>query len=289
MIATTTQYFAPQTVEEAVELLDRFGGDAKVIAGGQSLMPLINLRMVRPAALVDITRIRALHGVTREGAVLRIGALTRHREVASDPLIGEAVPLLQAAARHIGHRQIRARGTIGGSLAHADPSAEYPTVCVALDAWLDLAGSQGRRSVPAGDFFLGPLTTQLLPGELVTAVNVPVPAPGTGWGFREFAPHEGDFALVVVAALLRRDEADRITWVRLAVGGVDPVPRRCEGAEAMLLGRSADEGTIREAADQAASELQAEDDLRASARYRLHLVRVLVRAALLEAVTRARP
>lgn len=287
-MAAEPQYFAPNTVEEAVEILNRCGDDAKVIAGGQSLMPLINLRVLRPGALVDITRIGSLRHISQQGATLCLGALARHREVAASDVVARAAPLLQAAAQHIGHRQIRARGTIGGSLAHADPSAEYPVACVALEARFRVAGAQGERWVPAQDFFLGPLSTRLLPTELLTEVQMPVQPPGTGWGFHEMALREGDFALVVAAALVRLDaEERRVTWMRLAVGGMDPVPVRCEAAEALLLGEEPAAARIQEAVRVALDGLHPEDDVRASAEYRRDVAGVLIRDAVADAVRRA--
>lgn len=279
------QYAAPQTVAEAVALLQAHA-DAKVVAGGQSLLPVLNLRMARPSLLVDITRIDALRGVWREGDTLVIGALTRHKEVARDAAVRAAAPLLAAAAGMVGHEQIRNRGTFGGSLAHGDAAAELVLAAVVLGAELELTGPDGVRRVAAADFFLAPLVTALLPSELVTAVRVPAAAPGTGWSFREHKPLTSAFPLVTAGAVLSLDSAGKVTRVRAAVGAVD-LPACLDVVAERLVGAAPTAAAIADAARAGAAELQCEADHQASADYRRHLAALYLERALTEAAARA--
>ena len=258
------------SVEHAVAQLAEANGDGegKVIAGGQSLMPLLALRLAQPSVLVDINRVPGLDGIsTRPGGGLRIGALTRHRALAAQ---GKH-PLLAEAARWVGHAAIRTRGTLGGSLAHADPAAELPVVAAASGAVALVAGPGGRREVPAADLFTGPLQTSLDDDELIEAVQFP--APGR-WGFAEFARRHGDFGLVVVAA------AEVDGRLRLALGGVAATPVRPAAAEAVLAGGPLSPARIGEAAEAAAEEIEPAGDIHATAAYRRQLTRVLVTRAL---------
>ncbi len=279
-MSLTTVYHAPKNLAEALELLRRLGPDAKVVSGGQSVLPLINLRMMRPEILVDISPLASeLSYIRRVGDHLVIGAMTCHRDVEHSDLVAETVPLLREAVHQIGHPQIRNRGTIGGSVAHADPSAEYPVSLVCLGAEFKLQSTGGERWVPADEFFLAPLITALLPEELLTEVRVPVPPSGAGAAFREFSQRVGDFALVCAAALVRV-EAGVVASARIAVGGANPVPARALQAEAALVGQPAQAEAIQAAATAAMAEADPEGDSNASADYKRHLVQVLVRDAL---------
>lgn len=279
------EYHAPRTIDEAVALLARYGGDAKPLAGGQSLVPLLNFRLARPAALIDLNRIPALTGIREGEGHVVFGAMTRQRAVEFSPLVARRLPLLAEATRWVGHLPIRSRGTIGGSIAHADPSAEYPAVLAALDGTVVARGQKGERELTAATLFETYLTTTLAPDELVTEVRLPVMPAGAGWAFEEFARRHGDFAIVGVAAVLWR-EAGR--WsARLAAAGVGPVTLRLRDAEAIIAREGAGEAALTAAAARAAELVQPDDDLHASADYRRNLTRVLTGRALRKALGRA--
>jgi carbon-monoxide dehydrogenase medium subunit len=281
-------YYDPRTVDEAVSLLAQHGADAKVLAGGQSLLPLLNMRLARPAVVVDVNRVSGLDYIRQEDGVLAIGAMTRQRAVERSEAVARALPVLVAATRRIAHPQIRNRGTVGGSLAHADPAAEYPAVAVLLGAELRVAGPRGERAIQAEDFFVTYLTAALDPEELVTEVRFPLLPAGTGWSFVEFARRHGDFALAGVGTTLTLAPGGECAEARIVLFGVGPTPRRARAAEQALAGRVADERAFEEAA-RAAAEAAEEPlyDIHASAEYRRHLARVLTRRALSEAAARA--
>jgi len=276
-------YHRVDRIEDALERLAELGEDAKVLAGGQSLVPMMNFRLVRPPALVDVTRIPDLRYVARDGDALRIGALTTHREIEtlSDPDVVGGYELLPRAARWVGHYPIRTRGTFGGSVAHADPSAEWCMLAVLLDATIVVAGPRGEREIPAADFFLGFFTTTLEPGELLVEVRVPRPRPHAA--LHEFARRHGDFAIVAVAVAVDVD-GDRITDPRIVVGGVDEVPLRVETAEQALDGAAPGAEAFAEAGRAAAGAVDPSSDVHGSAQYRKDLTDVLVRRALAEAI-----
>lgn len=276
-------YFAPRTVEEVVSLLDEHGYEAKLLAGGQSLVPLMNLRLARPAVLVDLNRVGELSFVESGDDDVRIGSMTRHHTVATSPQIVEASPLLSHAAGQIGYRAIRYRGTMGGSMAHADPASELPCVAVTQGVEINVAGTGGERTIHSDEFFLDHMTTTLASEEIVMSVRFPRVRPDERWGFKEFARKVGDFAVVMVAALLRVDDG-RVTSARIGLGGVEAIPRRVRPAEQVLVGSSAGEETIDEAAIAAAETVNPMSDIHGSADYRRRLVRVLTRRALREAV-----
>ncbi|ADU51593.1 molybdopterin dehydrogenase FAD-binding protein [Thermaerobacter marianensis DSM 12885] len=280
-------YHDPRTVEEAVDLLARYGGEAKVLAGGQSLIPLLNFRLARPAALVDVNRIPGLDTLVVEGGRLRVGALVRHRQAERAEAVRRHCPLLAEALGWVGHPAIRHRGTVCGSLAHADPAAELPAVWVTLDGAVRARGPAGEREVPAGEFFLTYFTTALDPAEMVVEATLPVLPPGAGWAFEEVARRHGDFALAAAAAVVELDETGRIARVRLGLAGVGPVPLRARSVEAFLAGREPGETTWREAAALVEEEVEPESDLHASAAYRRRLAGVLTRRALDRAARRA--
>lgn len=281
-------YRCADSVDEALELLATHRGEAKLIAGGQSLMPMLNFRVVRPALLVDIGKLVELDYVRQEaGGGLRIGALTRHRTLETSPVLARLHPIVPEAMRHVAHLAIRNRGTIGGSLSHADPAAELPMLARLLDATIVVRSQRGERRIPAQDFFVGPLATALEDDELVTRVDVPPQADGTGWGFDEFSRRAGDFALAAVGALL---EVERgvVRRARVAMMGVGDTPIRCPGAEEALVGRAPDEQALEAAATAACAPLEPNRDLHASPEFRKHLAAVLCRRVLRQAAGRAK-
>ena len=275
-------YHRVDTVQDAVERLGELGPEAKVLAGGQSLVPMMNFRLARPAALVDITRTHELRGMRRSGDVLRIGALTTHAEVedAGAELDG-GYELLRRAAAWVGHAPIRARGTFGGSLAHADPSAEWCMVAVALGATIEVAGPAGMRELPVEDFLLGYFTTALQADEVLTAVRFP--APCRRGAIEEFARRHGDFAIVAVVVTVQENGAPRVV-----IGGVDEVPVRARDAERIVAEAGADPDCFADAGRAAAAEIEPTSDLHGSAGYRRELTAVLVRRALAGAVADGR-
>ena len=287
MPAAPFDYHAPATVPEALALLGSLGDDAKVLAGGQSLVPLLTMRLVRPAAVVDIHRIEALRSVRETGEALEIGALVRHRslERGEGPLA--RCPLLQESAALIGNGRVRAMGTIGGSLAHADPAAELPAAVRALDGTLVARGAGGERAIPAAEFFTGILTTALRPGELLTAVRLPLPRGRAGYAVEEFTRRAGDFAVVAAFAVVELDGRGRVTRARVAIAGAGPAPARLLAVERALAGAEPTEEAFRRAVTGHELEIEPDSDVHASADYRRHLTRVLARRALVRAASRA--
>ncbi len=279
-------YHAPRTVEEAIDLLVRYGGDAKLLAGGQSLMPLLNFRLSRPAALVDLNRIPALAYITEVDGQVRLGAMTRQRAIEFSPVVQQRLPLLAEATRWVGHLPIRTRGTIGGSLAHADPSAEYPAILAALQGEVVARGPGGERVLGSGELFQTYLTTSLGPDEILTEVRLPAMPAGSGWAFEEFARRHGDFAIVGIAALLVAD-GPRCRTARLATAGAGPVPIRLRAAEAILEGQGLGDMALEAAAQKAGELVEPDGDIHASADYRRQLTRVLTARALARARARA--
>lgn len=294
MKAAPFTYHAPGSVSGAVALLAGLGDEAKVLAGGQSLLPLMAMRLARPAHLVDVGRLDALTGVHDDGIALHVGAAVRQRAVERDAQVRAACPLLAEALPLVGHTAIRAQGTVGGSLAHADPAAELPVVAVALGATLVAESGRGVREIPARDFFEMPFTTALGPDELLRAVRFPRRAPRTGYAFLEVARRHGDFPLAAVAAVvsLRGDgddeRSDVVETASLAFGGVGPTPLLAPEAAAALAGRPVHPETWADAARHAAATLTPRDDIHATGPYRVHVAEVLARRALDTAATRAR-
>ncbi|MEX2146989.1 MAG: xanthine dehydrogenase family protein subunit M [Candidatus Rokuibacteriota bacterium] len=280
-------YHAPQSVDEALALLERYGGDAKLLAGGQSLMPLLNFRLSRPAALVDLNRMPSLAYVREANGQVRLGAMTRQRTIEFSPVVKERLPLLREATRWVGHLPIRTRGTIGGSIAHADPSAEYPAVLMALEGEVVARSPRGERIIKAADLFQTYLTTNLEADEIVVEVRLPAMAPGAGYALEEFARRHGDFAIIGIAAMVVRD-GPRCTAARLAVAGAGPVPLRLRGAEEILERDGVGEAALAAAARRAAELVSPDSDIHASSDYRRHLTSVLTRRALTRALGVAR-
>jgi carbon-monoxide dehydrogenase medium subunit len=281
------EYFRPHTLDEAVALLGAHDGEARLIAGGQSLVPLMNFRLLRPGALIDINRLTPLEGIADDAGGLRIGALTRHVALETAPLVRARFPVLAEAISHVGHLAVRNRGTIGGSLAYADPAAELPLLAVLLDADIRTRSLSGVGSHAARDFFLGPLTTALGDDEIVTEIVLPALPPGSGSDFAEVSLRGGDFAIVAAAATLTLADG-RITQARLAVTGLGEVPLRLTDIEAGVVGHRPTPAVFGAASQAARAAVAPASDLRASAAYRSHLVGVLTERVLSEAGARAR-
>jgi carbon-monoxide dehydrogenase medium subunit/2-furoyl-CoA dehydrogenase FAD binding subunit len=280
------EYLSPQTVEEAIDLLDRYGDEAKIIAGGQSLVPMMNFRLARPEILIDINGIEELEYIKTEGDELVIGALARERDIEQSTAVVEKWPILSKAISFIGHSTIRNRGTIGGSLVHADPSAEIPTALCALNGKVKVVGPSGDKILQPEEFFLTYLTTSLEPSDLLVEVRIPALPQNTGWSFMELSRRSGDFAIVAVGILLLTEASGVCTEARISMGGVAPTPVRAEEAEALLAGQKITEKLIAEAAEQAAEETDTEPDYHASAEYRMDMARVFVKRGLQEAWNR---
>ena len=282
------EYHEPDTIEEAVALLEAHPFEAKALAGGQSLVPAMNFRLAMPAILVDLNRLPELDTIAvAPDGVLRIGAMTRQRALERSPIVTARAPLLQEAMPHIAHPQIRNRGTVGGSLAHADPSAELPAVMVALEASIACMGRRGTRWVPAREFFVGLFATALEPGELLVDIAIPPAAAGTGWAFEEVARRHGDFALAGAAAVVTIDEVGVCSAARVVLFGVGEGPVVAAQATAGLPGRRLDAAAILDAGSHVAGDIDPPSDLHASSAYRRQLCRVLVQRTLARAATRA--
>ena len=280
-------YVAARSVEEATALLAEGGGEARLLAGGQSLVPLLNFRLIEPARLIDITRLRALDHVTETEDGLRIGALTRHRTIETSPVLRRHLPIVAHAMTQVGHLAIRNRGTAGGSLCHADPAAEWPMLALLLDARITALSHQGRRAIAARDFFRGPLSTALAPAEMVSEIEIPALPAGAAWGFEKLSRRAGDFALCAAGVVLAAANG-RCSAARIALAGVGETPLRASAAEALLLGETLGPEAIAAAAEAAAAASDPPDDLHGSAAYRRHLAAVLTRRAL-AAAARALP
>jgi carbon-monoxide dehydrogenase medium subunit len=279
-------YVCAESVEHAIQVLAEAGGDGKILAGGQSLMPMMNFRLVRPTVVVDINRIAGLDRIERQGNRISIGALVRHRMTASEKIISDNLPVLQETMKHVAHLTVRNRGTFCGSVCHADPAAEMPMIAQLLDAEVHIVSRRGARTLPIGEFLTGSLMTALEPDELVTAIHVDALASGTGWGFGEFARRHGDYALAAVAVtMMRRDGV--ASGVRAAVMGVGETAMRVPEVEAVLEGHEASADLIGRAVDALLDIVEPNSDLHASADYRRHLCGELMRRALTDAWARS--
>jgi carbon-monoxide dehydrogenase medium subunit len=278
------EYACPATLAEAVALLASHDGDAKALAGGQSLMPMMAFRVAQPSLLVDLRKLSDLRGIRISDQGVRLGALVRWRDIQDDLRLMAAHPLLKAAIAHVAHYQIRNRGTVGGSLAHADPAAEMPGIAVTCEAEIAVAGKSGARTIKAADFFLGALTTALKPDEIITEVRLPHWPAGRRFGFQEFARRRGDFAMAGIAAFYDTDASGKAQNAHVGVIGVGDRPRRLATAEAVLNGRVVDEATIVKAGEAASAEVEPQDDIHASAAYRRALTGTLVERALQHAM-----
>jgi carbon-monoxide dehydrogenase medium subunit len=273
-------YARPETLADAVKLLAGAGGDAKVIAGGQSLMPLLAFRLAAPKLVVDIGRLHDLKRINVSPAGIELGALVRWRDIEDNETLARAHPLLAEAVRHVAHYQIRNRGTVGGSLAHADPAAEMPGIALTCDATISVMGSGGERTIAAANFFTGPLTTALSSDEVVVSVRLPAWKPQRRWAFKEFSRRKGDFALAGVALFYDTDPQGRTLAPHIGAIGVSSTPVRLRACEVALEGGQADAEAIARVAWVAPEGLEIHDDIHAPADYRRALLRTLAERAL---------
>jgi carbon-monoxide dehydrogenase medium subunit len=278
-------YACPATLNEAVALLAARDGDAKALAGGQSLLPMLAFRLAQPALLVDLRKLAALRQIKISADGVKLGAMVRWRDILDDRRLAAAHPLLKAAVAQVAHYQIRNRGTVGGSLAHADPAAEMPGIAVTCEAEISVIGKSGARVIKAADFFLGPLMTALASDEIIVEVRLPAWPARRRWGFLEFARRRGDFALAGAAVFYDEDENGKARNAHVGAFGVADKPLRLHAVEAVLNGRSMDEETIAQADAAAAAAVDPQDDIHASAAYRRALIGTMVERALRAART----
>jgi aerobic carbon-monoxide dehydrogenase medium subunit len=276
-------YHRPRTLDEALDLLAAHGDAAKLLAGGQSLIPVMNMRLAAPAEIIDLNGLPGLAEIRDKGAFLDLGALTRQYQLVESELVRERCPLLAMAAQTIGHYVIRQRGTLGGSLAHADPTAQLPLVAVTLGAEIDVISRRGRRTVRAADFFVSVMTTALEPDELIVAVRFPVSEPGEGAAFQLFSRRHGDFAIVAVAATMRVRDA-RIAGARIGIGGVGAVPVTYDDLCRSHVGQRADSSALRDLAHAVRDAVEPDDDPRIPAVFRRELAETLTERALARAL-----
>ena len=277
-------YHSPASVQEAISLLGRLKDDAKVLAGGHSLLPMMKLRLAQPKHLIDLRKVPGLSGIKEDGGAIAIGALTTHYAVESSSLLKQKCPLLTETAGTIGDPQVRNMGTIGGSLAHADPAADYPAAVIALGAELVAEGPKGKRTIKVDDFFKGLLTTALQPQEILVEIRIPAWPAGTGTAYMKFPHPASRFAVVGVAALVTADGKK----VGVGITGAGTKATRARGVEAALAGKTLDAATIRAAAEKAADGVDVQADLQGSVEYKTHLLKVYCRRALEAALSRAK-
>lgn len=280
-------YRRAENLEHACELLTASGSEAKILAGGQSLIPMMNFRLARPRVLIDIGNIRGHNQVTEEARGIRIRATTVQRFVESSTAVQSRLPLLHNAIQHIAHVQIRNKGTIGGSIVNADPASELPAMCLVLDAELEIKSKAGARTMPAAQFFVTYMTTSLAPDEVLSSILFSVPAKRSGWGFHEVARRSGDYALAGSSAVITLDAADRCTHARIALFGVAATPVRATEAEDLLLGNAYSQALVKEAAQKVQRVLDPESDVHVTADYRRSVAEVLTVRALDDAYRRA--
>jgi carbon-monoxide dehydrogenase medium subunit len=273
-------YACPATLPEAVQLLASHDGDAKAIAGGQSLMPMLAFRLAQPALLVDLRKLADLRGIRISERGVTLGAMVRWREIEDDARLETAHPLLKAAVAHVAHYQIRNRGTVGGSIAHADPAAEMPGIAITCDAEIAVVGKSGARVIPAADFFQGALTTALTADEIIVEIRLPAWPAGRRWGFEEFARRRGDFAMAAAAVFYDQDERGKAHNAHVGVVGVADRPLRLPAVEDLLNRATIDDATIARAEAAAAAAVDPQGDIHASAAYRRALTGTMVERAL---------
>ena len=282
------EYFSPRTVDEALELLTRHGEDAKILAGGQSLLPMMKLRIASPRYLIDINRVDGLSGLRRDGDRLVIGALCRHAEIAASPIVREHLPIMLDAANQTADIQVRNRGTVAGSLAHADPAGDWPAALMALDTMVAVAGRAGSRTIPLADFIVDAYTTQLGPDEMITQVSVGIPPSPSVGAYRKFEKRAGDFAVASVGVQLTQAESLRFKSVAISLGAVGARPIRVPAAEALLRGQVLASGALIASAEQLVRQAaEPFADTRGSVEYKRHLVGVLFVRSLSQALDRA--
>jgi carbon-monoxide dehydrogenase medium subunit len=280
------EYACPATLNEAVALLASHKGEAKPIAGGQSLMPMMAFRVAQPTMLVDLRKLPDLNKITIGPDGVRLGAMVRWRDIEDDARLAAAHPLLKAAVEHIAHYQIRNRGTVGGSIAHADPAAEMPGICVTCDAEISVMGTNGARTIRSDDFFVGALTTSLEPDEIITEIKLPAWPAKRQWGFREFARRRGDFAMAAAALFYDQDAGGKATNAHVGIIGLGDRPRRIPEVEAAINGQAVDEALMERAAEITSANVEAQADIHASAEYRRSLAGTMVERALRDAAQR---
>jgi CO/xanthine dehydrogenase FAD-binding subunit len=282
------EYRAPDSLVEALDLISQYADAAKILAGGQSLVPAMNFRVVQPSVLIDLNRVAELSYVREDGNLLRIGAMTRERQLEFNPLISGWAPLLKEAAPYIAHPQIRNRGTIGGSIVNADPAAELPVLMLALRARLKAKSVSGERWIDAQDFFMGMFTTALEPDEILVEIELPAGPERTGWSFMEVAPRAGDYALMGIAALITLDENHKCERARMVYLNAGEGPMEAKETEKILIGASLNDHLIESAASQASeTEINPFGNIHTSPEFQRHLANVLTKKALHQAIQRA--
>jgi carbon-monoxide dehydrogenase medium subunit len=282
------EYFAPGTVDEVLELLARHGEDAKILAGGQSLIPMMKLRIASPRYLIDVNRIASLGGLRQEGDRLVMGALCRHAEIGQSPLVRLRLPLMTDAASQTADVQVRNRGTVGGSLAHADPAGDWPAALLALDTTVTIAGRDGLRTAPLNEFIVDAYTTQLGPIEMLTEISIALPKAPSGGAYVKFEKRAGDFAVASVGVQVELADGGQCRAVAISLGALGAMPIRARSAEDLLRGRDATPELLTEAEQLVRAEAQPFDDTRGSVDYKRHLAGVIFRRAFAAAVDRAR-
>ena len=287
MIPPGFDYHAPRSVADAIQLLGQLGGDAKLLAGGHSLLPMMKLRFAQPAHLIDLNRIDALRGIREEGATIVIGAMTVENELIASTLLQTRLPLLPEAAKQIADPQVRNRGTIGGDIAHGDPGNDHPAIAMALDATLVLEGPKGKRSVKADGFFHGTYMTDMAEDEILTEIRIPAFAPKTGYAYEKLKRKTGDWATAAAAVVLRMD-GGKVSYVRIALTNVAPTALRATDAEAALLGQPLTEATIAIAAAKAMAITDPAEDLRGDRDYKTAMAGQMVQRALRLALSRCK-
>jgi carbon-monoxide dehydrogenase medium subunit len=287
MIPPAFEYHAPTSAAEAIKLLASLGGDAKVLAGGHSLLPMMKLRFAQPGHLIDLNRIESLRGVREQGGEILIGAMTVENDIIASPLLLQKVPLLPEAARQIADPQVRNRGTIGGDIAHGDPANDHPALSIALDATFAIEGPKGRRTVKAENFFHGTYQTDLTDDEILCEIRVPAFAPGTGYAYEKLKRKTGDWATAAAAVVLRM-KADKVESVRIALTNVAPAAVRAVAAEQALIGKGLTPGTIADAVAKAMAICDPGEDLRGDREYKTAMAGQMVRRALKVAASRCR-
>ncbi len=282
------EYHTPSTLQEAISLLSRLKDDAKLLAGGHSLIPMMKLRLAKPAHLIDLRKVPGLSGIREEAGAIVIGALTTHYQLESSTLLRQKCPLLPETAGQIGDPQVRNLGTIGGSLAHADPAADYPAAVIALGAELLVESPKGKRTIKVDDFFKGLLTTALQPNEILVEIRIPSSPAGTGTSYMKFPHPASRFAVVGVAAALTVDGKGACSKVGVGITGAGSKAVRAKGVETALTGKTPDAATIEAAAERAAEGVDVQADLQGSVEYKTHLLKVYCRRALEAAMVRAK-
>jgi len=286
MIPSSFDYHAPKTLAEAIGLLAKLGDSAKILAGGQSLIPAMRFRLAAPGALIDINRIKELEYIEERGGHLAIGALTREHLLESSPLVAESYPLLLDTARVIADPLVRNRATVGGNLAHADPANDHPATMLAYEAELVAQGAKGTRTIPIDQFFVGLFESSLKPGEILTEIRIPKPGPGSGGAYLKIERKVGDYAVAAVAVQLHLAKG-KIDRVRIGLTNVSPVPQRATQAEGALLGKDGNQDVLEAAGKAAAAACDPSADLRGSVAYKRDMVRVLTKRAVRKAIERA--